>query len=125
MQKLLKKLKNLSQKIKFLFPHTLPIYKEELPAFIDKVCEVYSLPDHPSYKEAVATAILHLKHDQDKARPLHFAKVIRKRMASQISYDLIQDIKDAQKKEDDRLKQEATKIASSLNDDSAKEKASS
>jgi hypothetical protein len=89
-QKALKMLK----KVKFMFPHQLPSMGiSELDQFSNEIFEVYDLPDLPSYRNAIASMIMHLGPAVAWKAPIYFAICVRKAMANQIAYEKIQQLK--------------------------------
>lgn len=96
-------LKRLSLLIRYRFPSKLPTGMTEFEDFVQSILVAYKLPDLPSYKNAVATMIMHLSPQQSYAPKAYFAKGIRKSMANQIAYSKIQEYK---KLEEEREKAE-------------------
>lgn len=107
-----KTIKNLLKRAKYRFSHRLPIYEEQLEPFIKNIFDTYSLPDHPTYRHAIATAILHMPSERDRMPISYFAKSIRKAMASQISYNLLVKLKE----QEEAKKLEATQNSISESD---------
>lgn len=75
------------------FPHKLPVGGSEFDSFFESICTLYGLPNLPSYRQAVATMIMHLGPIQYRASKHYFYASIRKSMANQVAYDKIQEIK--------------------------------
>jgi hypothetical protein len=82
---------------------TLPTTLEGFHQFADSIFEDYELPNLPSYRHAIATMIMHLDPTVIEVERSYFAKSIKKAMANQIAYDVIQTIK---KEEAEKLAQE-------------------
>ena len=99
--------------VRGLFPSPLPVGAQAFDAFFATICEVYSLPNLPSYKTAIASQIMHLPATLHKAPMWLFAKSIKKAMANQVAYQIIQDEREAQKKKeaDEKAKAEAPQPA--------------
>jgi len=87
----------------------LPVGLSEFNAFCETIFTKYSLPDMPSYRNAVATMIMHLPQTEDKAALSFFAKSIRKAMANQVAYEVIQQIR-----EDEKAKEKAQSDANAI-----------
>lgn len=58
---------------------------------------VYGLPLNPSYRQAVASSIMHLGHVTDSKPKAFFAKSIKKAMANHAAFDKIQQLKEEEK----------------------------
>lgn len=84
---------------RYKFPSKLPT--ENLDAFnawVDKLFRVYELPNLPSYKHAIAAAVMHLPPTTSHVPNAFFAKTIRKAMASQLAYEVLMKIREDDKK---------------------------
>lgn len=79
-----------------LFNQTLPQTHEEFDSLCDAVFKKYKIEDHPSYREAIAMAVMHLDPLTDSAPLSFFRRVVRKRIAAQICYNKIKEIKAAE-----------------------------
>lgn len=79
------------------FKWKLPEGVEALKIFQDRIFYAYGLPDHPTYRHAIATMVMHLPPTQDRQTLVFFARSIRKAMANQIAYNEMQKINAAQK----------------------------
>ena len=89
-EKALKALK----KFKGLFPHPLPCKGiSDLDKYSDEIFATYDLPDLPSYRNAIASMIMHLGPTCAWKAPYFFAISVRKAMANQIAYEKIQLLK--------------------------------
>lgn len=91
-------IKKIIKQIRGRFPSALPQTKDGFHAFIDSILDIYDLPDMPSYRHAIASMVLHLDPLAIKKPKYYFAASVKKAMANQIAYDIIQDINSAQKK---------------------------
>lgn len=80
-------------KLRSLIPTKIPTGKTELEAWIDRVLGDNKLPVLDSYRHAIATMILHLPPTQHKVATSTFVASVKKAMANQVAYDIIQDIK--------------------------------
>jgi hypothetical protein len=71
------------------FPHKLPVGAQELQDFTTWVLATYRLPDLISYRNALATMILHLGPTTCRKPPRFFAICIRKAMSNQVAYEFL------------------------------------
>lgn len=81
------------------FPHRLPHTGD--PAFnrfCDKIFRTYGIPDLVSYRQAIATMILHIPPTKIHKPLAFFAVSIRKAQANEIAYQTIRKIQEEQKK---------------------------
>ena len=76
----------------------------EFNKFTSDILETYDLPDMPSYRQAVASQIMHLPQLCTRKAKRHFAKSIYKAMANEIAYGAIQSIRAEAKKAEDESK---------------------
>ena len=84
----------LIKKIKYLFPHPLPCNgMTELDDFSTDIFTTFDLPDLPSYRNAIASMIMHLGPTVAYKAPVYFAICVKKAMANQIAYEKIQSLK--------------------------------
>jgi hypothetical protein len=98
------KLQQIKLKLQRLFgfvPVKLPVGLAEFNKFYEHLISVYNLPDLPSYRQAVATMIMHLPPTISKKAPVFFAASIKKAMANQVAYDVIQAIRESEKTKDE------------------------
>lgn len=95
--------------------YDLPVSPEEFNKFCDEIFEEHSFPKADSYKQLVASMIMHLDNTTTQAPKLYFAKAIKKAQANEVAYHVIQDCRDKQIKEEaekkERLALEANKVA--------------
>lgn len=94
-------LSKLAKKFRYLRGYlkvTLPVGVKEFDEFCTSIFSVYDLPDLPSYRNAIATMIMHLPATVSAKAPVFFAVSIKKAMANQIAYEVIQQIRQEQKK---------------------------
>lgn len=96
MGRIIRTLKKKLLRLRHLFPSALPIYKEEWDPFLNKVFDLYELPDVPNYRHAVCSMIMHLQKDTVTLRTL--AASIRKAMTNQLAFHLIQQINEDEKR---------------------------
>ena len=89
------------------FPKALPHGVTEFEHFCGYVFDTYGIPNLPSYREAVATMIMHLGPTVDTKAPHYFAKSIRKAMSNEVAYSYLQDRREEKKAEAAAKKVEA------------------
>lgn len=99
--------KEVTEKLSLLFAHPLPTGRQEFNAFCEKIFRIYRLPDMRSYREAIATMIMHLPPTCHRMRLQYFAKSIRKAQANQAAYGMIQEFKAALQAEELKAEEEA------------------
>lgn len=85
-----------------LMPRRLPIGRAEFDLFCERLFWTYDIPRLDSYRQAVATMIMHLSPTTDKKAPLYFAKSIKKAQANEVAYHVIQEFKEKFKKEEQK-----------------------
>ena len=98
-----KKLKKALYLFTSLFPTKLPTGTTQFDQFYKKIIDTYDLPDLPSYKNAVATMIMHLDPLTTSKSRVYFGRSIKKSMANQVAYEVIQQIRETEKNEQARL----------------------
>ena len=86
------------------FPRKLPTTGiPELLAYCDRIIEAYGLPKYESYREAIATMILHLGPDRKTGMqptavaPRFFAAAVKKAQANEAAFGYLQGQLDARK----------------------------
>ncbi len=93
----------------------LPVSSEEFHKFCDEIFEEHSFPKADSYKQLVASMIMHLDNTTIKAPKLYFVNAIKKAQANEVAYHVIQEGRDKALKEAaekaERLETEATNKA--------------
>lgn len=83
------------------FPQALPTGTDAFDAYCTRLFGAYSLPDYPSYREAVATMILQMPAPKGQisapadVAPRKIANAIRKGMVNEVAWNYIQDQKAA------------------------------
>lgn len=112
MRKIYAKVRQFAAKARYLIPSALPVGAKEFEDFFQSIVNTYDLPNLPSYKQAIATMIMHLGQSVHKAPKSLFAKCIKKSMANQVAYEIIQQIRD-----DEKLKQQEAAAALEKVDD--------
>lgn len=76
-----------------LFPQKLPIGTVEFDLFCAKIFHTYDLPDTRSYKQCIATMIMHQSPTTFKVPLSFFGVSIKKAQANEIAYSVIQGIR--------------------------------
>jgi hypothetical protein len=87
------------KRIRHLFPSPLPKSQEAFDALCNELFETYEIPNKPSYKHAVASMIMHLNTTKASMPLRYFVDSIRKAQANEIAYNVIQTIRDEDKKQ--------------------------
>jgi len=99
-------IKRLLGRLRGMGPSRLPNGYSEFTAFYQRVITNYQLPDNESFKHAVAVAVMQLSPTTDKAPDSYFASVIRKAMANQVAYSVIEEIRANEKAAQQKAKKE-------------------
>lgn len=108
MQKFMALFKQIKLKLRLLFPIHLPYNgMTEFEEFYQLILSTYKLPDYPSYKQAIATMVMHLEPTESKKHISFFGRALKKSMANQVAYEVIDLIREADKTKKQQLKQEA------------------
>lgn len=106
MKQLMSKIAKKLTFVRYLFPSKLPIGVIEWEKFCTSIFKAYDLPDLPSYRNAIATMIMHIP-PTIFYKPKHFFGVaVKKAMSNQTAYEIIQQIREAE-----TLKEEEAKKA--------------
>lgn len=82
-----------------LFPTKLPKGLEEFEVFAKDIFDLYDIPDFPSYRQAIATMVMHMPPTTHRKSKHHFMRAIRKAQANQVCYEVIQQIREEEKKQ--------------------------
>lgn len=83
--------------VRGFFPEALPLNYEWMKNFTDDILFTYSLPDMPSYRQAIGTVVMHLGQQTNHKSKYFFAKTVRKAISNQLAYEMLQELKEAQK----------------------------
>ncbi len=75
------------------FPSALPVGVDQFNGFADSIFDLYGLPNLPSYKHAIASIVMHLGPTTAYKSKFFFSLTIKKSMANQIAYEVIQSLK--------------------------------
>lgn len=81
------------------FPSNLPQGKTEFEAFAGDICELYGFPSSPDYFHMIAAMIQHLGQDTYQVPKRYFLKHIRKAIANEVAFWVMQDINKEKKKQ--------------------------
>lgn len=82
-------------------PSRLPLTVAELDKMIGEILVVNDLPDNPSYKHAIASAIMHLGPVTNKKSYSFFAKSVHKAISNHVAYDKMKQLeKEEQEKKE-------------------------
>lgn len=101
-----------------LFPTNLPVSGVEFKNFSDHILWAFGLPNLPSYHAAIGSMIMHLGPTIHRKPKAFFARSVKKAMANEVAYSIIQSIKNdmAREEAERKAKLEETKKQESLSD---------
>ncbi len=75
---------------------SLPTHSvEQLKAFNTRLLGYYGISDNAPYHEAISNFIMHLKHDVARIKPSELARCVKKAMANEVCYQLLQERREA------------------------------
>ena len=97
MNKFVVKLVKTCKFLRGFFPKKLPTGLADFNQFSADIIDVYGLPNLPSYKHAIASMIMHLSPTTFYKSPWFFAISVKKAMANQTAYEIMQLLKEAEK----------------------------
>lgn len=80
------------------FPSKLPTGLPEFDAFANSIIEIYGLPNFDSYRQLIATLIMHLPPMTHSKSKRYFYAAIKKSMSNETAYAKIQEYKESSKK---------------------------
>lgn len=81
-------------------PSKLPQGRTELLNFCKDIFDLYGFPLDRSYRHCIATMVLHLPPTKAKKSKHYFAVSVRKTIANQVAYAMVQEINKEAEKED-------------------------
>lgn len=82
----------------------LPVTVDEFNAFYKDVIQLTGFEDKASYKQYIATIIMHLP-ETCKSKPIaFFADALHKRLANEAAYAVIEEVRASEKAEQELLK---------------------
>jgi thiamine pyrophosphate-dependent acetolactate synthase large subunit-like protein len=80
--------------IRSYFKRKLPVGMTEFHAWADRIISLAGkFADEDSLKFALASAVIHAKHDMASIEDQYFVRLLRKAAANQVASQLFQDIK--------------------------------
>lgn len=91
------RLKKIANYLLGYIPQELPRSGTDFEKFVTSIFETYGIPDMPSYRQAIASMIMHLGPQAHKKSKAFFVVSVKKAMANQIAYDAIDAIRRAEK----------------------------
>lgn len=91
------RLKKLKLQIKQRFPTKLPKTQEQFDKMISEILAANDLPDNPSYKHAIASAIMHLGPLVNAKPNMYFVKSVHKSISNQVAYELMRRLEREEK----------------------------
>lgn len=105
------RLKKLILRVRGIFPSALPKGLSDFNIFAEDIFNTYDFPNHPSYRHAIATMIMHLHPLCHKKSKAFFARGIRKSQANEVAFEVLRILRDEEKK---TAKMAETKIQEEL-----------
>lgn len=82
-----------------LFPAPLPLTSAEHTAWASSILELGGFPDNDSFRHALATMVMHLPQLTTYKAKAYFVWSLRRSIANQTAYQVMQSIKEAAKNE--------------------------
>lgn len=108
------KLSKIIAKWRGFFPQALPRGGADFEAFANSIFELYDIPNNETYVNAIATMVLHLSPTTSHKSKYFFVRSVRKAMANQVAFDVIDAIRQKAKQAEVEL------ISSKALDDQSK-----
>lgn len=93
MRRIQAKIRLFFEKIKGRFEEPIPLGLTGMRAFSADVLRIYEIPDFPSYRHAIAAMIMHMGDASIMIRKKDVARKLKKAMANQIAYSIIENIR--------------------------------
>lgn len=78
------------KKILAFIPTPLPVGLTAFDAWVTDLLDLYQFPDLPSYRQAIATMVLHLGSLTSSKSRHFFARTIKASMSKQVAYEALQ-----------------------------------
>lgn len=97
MRRIKAKIRHFIEKLKGRRFESIPLGLTDFNAFSADVLRIYEIPDMPSYRHAIATMVMHMGEAQVKIRKRDVALRLKKAMANQIAYAVIEQIRNEEK----------------------------
>lgn len=101
MTSVLEKIRHKAALIRAFFPSPLPQGMTEFKAYAESIIKLYEFPHEDGYVNMIATMIQHVPSHIDQVPKRHFKKLMRKAVANEVAFYVIQDLKLQQKKKQD------------------------
>jgi len=79
--------------ILYFYPSQLPQSKEQWDTLYHRVTSWYGLPEDDQSRHAISTYIMHLPQHQHRAPLKDFVRVIKKQLANEASYQVIEELR--------------------------------
>lgn len=98
MKLILGKIRRFLAPLRAFFPSALPQGKSEFEAYAASVCELYGFPYNDDYSHMVAAMIQHLGADVYRLPKRYFLNHIKKAIANEVAFYIMQDINDRRRK---------------------------
>ena len=100
MKRIIAKIKRYYALLRAFFPSQLPQGMKEFKAFSDSIIDLYDFPkDNDGYVNMIATMIQHFDRTVHATSKYNFSRLMRKAVANEVAYYVIQDLKLKKKKE--------------------------
>jgi hypothetical protein len=97
----MKEIEEMDKKLAFVHQRDLPQTKEELDSLISTIVKFCDLPEKGDfYKLEIATIIMHMDTQKSTFCYKEIADRIKNQICRQLAYDLLQELKDAEKKKE-------------------------
>lgn len=100
MKRIIAKIKRNYALLRAFFPSQLPQGMTEFNEFADSIIDLYDFPkDNDGYINMIATMIQHFDRTVHATSKYNFSRLMRKAVANEVAYYVIQDLKLKKKKE--------------------------
>ena len=100
MKRIIAKIKRNYALLRAFFPSQLPQGMTEFNEFADSIIDLYNFPkDNDGYINMIATMIQHFDRTVHATSKYNFSRLMRKAVANEVAYYVIQDLKLKKKKE--------------------------
>jgi len=102
MKLIIAKIKRYYALLRAFFPSQLPQGMKEFKTFSDSIIDLYNFPkDNDGYVNMIATMIQHFDRTVHATSKYNFSRLMRKAVANEVAYYVIQDLKLKKKKADE------------------------
>ena len=100
MKRIIAKIKRYYALFRAFFPSQLPQGMKEFKAFSDSIIDLYDFPkNNDGYVNMIATMIQHFDRTVSAVSKYNFSRLMRKAVANEVAYYVIQDLKLKKKQE--------------------------